>query len=52
MTTRIITFLVGDSFKPSFATATGPGSHPTYVLVLDMGGKVWKPMPSKSDSFV
>ena len=30
MTTRIVTFLVGDSYKPSFATVTGRGPHPTY----------------------
>ncbi len=28
VTTRIITFLVGDSYKPSFATVTGRGPHP------------------------
>ena len=28
VTTRIITFLAGDSYKPSFATVTGRGPHP------------------------
>ncbi len=30
VTTRIITFLVGDPYKPSFATVTGRGDNPTY----------------------
>ena len=30
MTTRIISFLVGDSYKPSFATITGKGDNPRY----------------------
>ena len=28
MTTRIITFLVGDPYKPSFPTVTGRGPYP------------------------
>ena len=32
MTTRIITFLVGDSYEPSFATVTGRGPHPQYFM--------------------
>ena len=28
--TRIITFLVGNPYKPSSATVTGKGPHPTY----------------------
>ena len=28
VTTRIITFLVGDPYKPSFATVTGRGDNP------------------------
>ena len=31
VTTRIITFLVGDPYKPSFATVTGRGDNPTYI---------------------
>ena len=31
VTTRIITFLVGDPYKPSFATVTGTGDNPTYT---------------------
>ena len=30
VTTRIIAYLVGDSYKPSFATVTGRGPHPIY----------------------
>ena len=30
VTTRIVTFLVGDPCKPSFATVTGRGGHPTH----------------------
>ena len=32
VTTRIITFLVGNPYKPSFATVTGRGHHPSYIL--------------------
>ena len=31
VTTRIITFLVGNPYKPSFATVTGWGVDPTYT---------------------
>ena len=31
VTTRIITFLVGDPYKPSFATVTGRGNNPKYM---------------------
>ena len=34
VTTRIITFLVGDSYKPSFATITGKGDNPSYISPL------------------
>ena len=27
---RIVPFLVGDTYKPSFATITGRGDNPTY----------------------
>ncbi len=32
VTTRIITFLVGNPYKPSFATVTGWGVDPTYTV--------------------
>ena len=32
VTTRIITFLVGNPYKPSFATVTGWGVVPTYII--------------------
>ena len=31
VTTRIITFLVGNPYKPSFATITGKGDNPKYT---------------------
>ena len=37
VTTRIIAFLVGDPYKPSFPTVTVRGPHPTYTRVF---GKV------------
>ena len=33
VTTRIITFLIGDPYKPSFATITGKGDNPRYIPV-------------------
>ena len=33
VTTRIITFLVGNPYKPSFATVTGWGVDPNYPLL-------------------
>ena len=32
VTTRIVMFLVGDPYKPSFATVTGRGDNPRHVL--------------------
>ena len=32
VTTRIITFLEGDPYKPSFPTVTGRGPHPRYWI--------------------
>ena len=32
--TRIITFFVGDPYKPSFATVTGRGDNPTYDHII------------------
>ncbi len=34
VTTRIITFLVGNPYKPSFATETGWGVDPSYTNSL------------------
>ena len=34
VTTRIITYLVGDSYKPSCATVTGKGPHPNYMWIF------------------
>ena len=31
VTTRFITFLVGDPYKPSFATVTGRGDNPSHM---------------------
>ena len=33
VTTRIITFLVGNPYKPSFATVTGWGVDPMYIYI-------------------
>ena len=33
VTTRIITFLVGNPYKPSFATVTGWGVDPSYIYI-------------------
>ena len=33
VTTRILTFLVGDPYKPSFTTVTVRGPHPTYTYI-------------------
>ena len=33
VTTRIILFLVGHPYKPSFATVTGRGGNPSYNLI-------------------
>ena len=30
VTTRVVMFLVGDPYKPSFATVTGTGDNPNY----------------------
>ena len=44
VTTRIITFLVGNPYKPSFATVTGWGVDPIYnpSLPNTLWGSVWK----------
>ena len=36
VTTRIITFLVGNPYKPSFATVTGRGVDPIYVCIYNI----------------
>ena len=33
VTTRIIPFLVGNPYKPSFGTVTGRGDNPTYKVL-------------------
>ena len=33
VTTRIITYLVGNPYKPSFATVTGWGVDPMYIYI-------------------
>ena len=41
VTTRIITFLVGDPYKPSFATVTGREDNPKYhILYGDILGLI------------
>ena len=35
VTTRIVTCLIGDSDKPSFATVTEMGPHPIYYTVYN-----------------
>ena len=40
VTTRIITFLVGDPYKPSFATVTGRGDNPSYVHFSPLDGRL------------
>ncbi len=46
VTTRIITSLVGDPYKPSFATVTGRGDNPTcctqYVTAYHLAWSAWK----------
>ena len=34
VTTRIVTFLVGNPYKPSFATVTGRGQHPKFTHMI------------------
>ena len=60
VTTRIVTFSVGNPYKPSFATVTGWGVDPNYTcssrffpleaLILSMGilNQVACPNPSKT----
>ena len=41
VTTRIITFLVGDPYKPSFPTVTGRGPHPRYDIFSEAVFSFW-----------
>ena len=42
VTTRIIAFLVGNPYKPSFATVTGWGVDPMYIYIyIFWGGRHW-----------
>ena len=34
VTTRIVSCLVGNPYKPSFATTTGKGDNPMYIYIL------------------
>ena len=36
VTTRIITFLIGNPYKPAFTTVTGRGPYPSYTLVFQI----------------
>ena len=36
VTTRIVSCLVGNPYKPSFATITGKGDNPTYITEIAM----------------
>ena len=50
VTTRIITFLVGDPYKPSFTTVTVRGPHPIYMYIYDNYTN-YKRKKLKADSF-
>ena len=41
VTTRIIPFLVGNPYKPSFATVTGKGDNPRYITNMYMYIHPW-----------
>ena len=43
VTTRIITFFVGESYTPLFATVTGRGPHPRYIYIYSMQVKLIYP---------
>ena len=47
MTTKIITFLIGNPYKPSFTTVTVRGPHPRFIydhmaVSKNRGGKLPK----------
>ena len=39
VTTRIVTFLIGNPYKPSFVTVTGRGNNPIYHICISMVDK-------------
>ena len=41
VTTRIITFLIGNPYKPSFVTVTGWGVDLNYILAQRTGGPLY-----------
>ena len=43
VTTRIVSCLVGDSYKPSFATITGKGDNPRDIYVSSQDGNATMP---------
>ena len=47
VTTRIIAFLVGNPYKPSFATVTGWGVESMYIYIYFLGGAalIWSCHP-------
>ena len=47
VTTRIIIFLVGDPYKPSFATVTGRGDNPKYISKT-----CFTPPPKKNNAVI
>ena len=40
MTTRIITFLIGDLYKPSFVTVTGREVDLSYLYIFNLSGEM------------
>ena len=48
VTTRIITFLVGNPYKPSFVTVTGRGDNPRYISVFGCNNDFRWPYPIES----
>ena len=51
VTTRIITYLVGNPYKPSFATVTGWGVDPTSTLLLNLKMYVIRQAPAPSSFY-
>ena len=41
VTTKIITFLVGDPYKPSFATVPGRGDNPNHIALYHPNSCFW-----------
>ena len=46
MTTKIITFLIGNPYKPSFVTVTGWGVDLKYISDGLIEGQQWLPLAS------